>query len=461
MSRPGQKAAGGVRSRALSHNVETERALLGGLILDSSQIGETATRLRPEDFARPAHQKLFETLIQLVERDRVVDVMSLTDELDKRGEMEAAGGIQHIMSLSDACPSVASVPVYVERIREHAVRRRLQLAAEAIIESVQEGASDLPTLLNDAEASVFAVSQLSGGGDWAHISTLIDQQMVDLQRRAENPGHLTGVTTGFIDLDKALTGWQKGNLVILAARPAMGKTALALNFAMHAAQQGGVGVGFFSLEMPREELVGRLLAAEARVDSKKMRTGQLDPNEDWVRLGRAAQALHGLPVYIDDTSGLTIAALRSKARRLKSECKNLGLIVVDYLQLMQGAGGAKESRENAISAISRGMKILAKELEIPVIALSQLNRSLEGRENKRPMPSDLRESGAIEQDADIILFIYRDELYNPESPQKGEAEVIIAKHRAGETCTVRLAFQGQFTLFQNLLHTSGGGADYY
>ncbi len=459
MPTPGSKPS--ARSnRALSHNVETERALLGGLLMDSSQVMEASERIRPEDFARPANQKLFALLLELVERDRVADVVSVMDELEKRGEMDAAGGIQHILSLPDACPSVASVPVYVDRVREHAVRRRLQLAAEAIIENVQEGAADLPTLLNDAESSVFAVTQLSGKADWTHVSTVVDEEMMAIQRRAAAPGDVTGITTGFIDLDKKLTGWQKGNLIILGARPAMGKTALALNFALHAAQSGDVGVGIFSMEMSRAELVTRMLTSEARVDAGKVRTGHIDPHEDWVRLGRAAQAIHGLPIYIDDSSGLTIAALRSKARRLRSECKQLGLIIVDYLQLMQGSGGPKESRENAISTISRGLKILAKELEIPVIALSQLNRGVEARQDKRPMSSDLRESGAIEQDADVILFIYRDEVYNPESAQKGEAEIIIAKQRAGETGPVKLAWLGEYTLFQNLQPSHGGGPDY-
>lgn len=451
----------GKQERSLPHNAETERSLLGGLILDSSQVPEIGTRLKPEDFARPAHQRLFELLIQLVERDRVADLVSITDELERRGEVEAVGGVSYVLALTSACPSVANVPVYAERVREHAVRRRLQLAAEGIIEQVQEGASDLASLLDNAESSVFSVSQLSGNSDWTRISTVVDEQMVEITRRANAPGDLTGVTTGFLDLDKKLTGWQKSDLIILAARPAMGKTALALNFALHAAAQGGVGVGVFSLEMSKEQLVTRLLTAEARVDAGRVRTGQLHSEEDWPKLGRAAEVLHGLPIFIDDSSGLTIAALRSKARRLRSECKNLGLIVVDYLQLMQGAGGAKESRENAISAISRGLKILAKELGIPVIALSQLNRSLESRENKRPLPSDLRESGAIEQDADIILFIYRDEVYDENSPAKGEAEVIIAKHRAGPIGTVRLAFLGQYTLFQNLAHASDERADYY
>ncbi len=445
----------------MPHNAETERSLLGGLILDSRQIGDVSGRLVAEDFARPAHQRLFTLLGELVARDRVADLVSIVDEVERRGELDQVGGLSYLLALPGACPSVQNVPIYAGRVREHAVRRRLQLAAEAIIEEVQLGASDLPTLLDGAEKGVFAVSQLSGNTDWTRISTVVDEQMAEITRRAEAPSDLTGVTTGFIDLDKKLTGWQKGDLIILAARPAMGKTALALNFALYAAQRAGVGVGVFSLEMPKEQLVTRLLTAEARVDASRVRTGQLDPIEDWPRLGRAAEALHELPIFIDDSSGLTIASLRSKSRRLRAECPNLGLLVVDYLQLMEGSAGPKESRENIISGISRGLKLLAKELKIPVIALSQLNRNLESREDRRPLPSDLRESGAIEQDADIILFIYRDEVYHPDdSPDKGVAEVIIAKHRAGAIGKVRLAFQSQFTLFQNLAHAPDGGADY-
>lgn len=448
-------------TRGLPHNWETERSLLGGLLLDSRQVTDVQEVVRAEDFAKPQHAALFTLVAAQVERMGAADIVSVLDELEQTGKVDDYGGASYLVALPQACPSVENLMVYARRVKEHAVRRRLHLAAEAILEDISEGSKDLPSLLDNAEKAVFDVAQLSTARDWHRLGPLIDHEMLAIQQRAENPGSVQGVTTGFVDLDKMMAGLHKTDLIILAARPAMGKTAFALNLAMNAAMKGGVGVGIFSLEMSRQQLTGRLLTAQARVDAGRVRTGQLDPHEDWRRLSDAADVLHGLPIFIDDTPGLTIHQLRSKARRLRSECPELGLIVVDYLQLMQGSGGAKESRENAISAISRGMKILAKDLQVPVIALSQLNRSLESRTDKRPMPSDLRESGAIEQDADIILFIYRDEVYNPDSPDKGLAEIIIAKQRSGPIGKVKLAFLNQFTLFQNYAGGPEGGDGYY
>jgi replicative DNA helicase len=446
--------------KGVPHNWETERSLLGGMLLDSRQIPDLLERVAAEDFARPNHRSLFQLLVDLQNAQGAVDIVSLLDELEKRSDVEELGGASYIAGLPSACPSVDNLQVYAIRVREHAVRRRLLAAAEAIAEEVKEGATDLATLLDGAEKRVFDVAQLSGSRDWHQLSLVIDEQMRVIEERAATPGEVTGVPTGFIDLDKMLSGLHKSDLLVLAARPAMGKTAFALNLGLNAAQKGGVGVGVFSLEMSRQQLATRLLCAQARVDATRVRTGQLDV-EDWRRLSEAADTLHKLPIFIDDTPGLTINQLRSKARRLRSECPGLGLLVIDYLQLMQGSGGAKESRENAVSTISRGLKILAKDLGVPVMALSQLNRSLESRTDKRPLPSDLRESGAIEQDADVILFIYRDEVYNPESPDKGLAEIIIAKQRSGPIGKVKLAFLPQFTLFQNYAANSGGADGYY
>ena len=429
-------------------------------MLDPRQLSDVQERLKPEDFAKPSHAALFQLLTTLVEGTGTCDIVTVLDELEKRGDFDTFGGAAYLVALPQACTTVDNLQVYAQRVHDHAVRRRLLQAAQDIIERVQEGVADLPVLLDEAEKAVFDVSQLSGSRDWHQLSVLVDEQMAAIQARAENPGDVTGIPTGFVDLDKMMAGLQRTDLIILAARPAMGKTAFALNLAMNAAIKGGVGVGVFSLEMSRQQLAARLLCAHARVDATKVRTGQLDPHDDWRRLGEAAEELHALPIYIDDSPGLTIGALRSKARRLRAECPNLGLIIVDYLQLMQGSGGAKESRENAISNISRGLKILAKDLDVPVIGLSQLNRSLESRTDKRPMPSDLRESGAIEQDADIIVFIYRDEVYNPESPDKGLAEIIIAKQRHGPTGKVKLAFLSQFTLFQNYAGPIDGAGGY-
>lgn len=442
------------------HNWETERSLLGGILLDSRQVPDLLERVAAEDFARPSHQQLFRILVEMQERHGAVDIVSLLDEVERRSDLGDLGGASYLAALPSACPSVDNLMVYAERVREHAVRRRLLEAAQAIVEEVKGGSSDLASLLDGAEKRVFDVSQLSGSRDWFPLSLLVDEEMRTIEERAAVPGDITGVPTGFVDLDRMLAGLHPSDLLVLAARPAMGKTAFALNIGLHAARKSNVGVGIFSLEMSRQQLATRMLCGEARVDASRVRSGQLDA-EDWRRLGEAAEQLHRLPIFIDDTPGLTIAQLRSKARRLRTECPELGLVVVDYLQLMSGTGGTRESRENAVSAISRGLKILAKDLGVPVLALSQLNRSLESRTDKRPMPSDLRESGAIEQDADVILFIYRDEVYNDDSPDKGLAEIIVAKQRNGPIGRVKLAFLGQFTLFQNYASHVPGGDGYY
>jgi replicative DNA helicase len=448
----------------LPHNWETERSLLGGLLLDNQQLPEVLERIRAEDFHKPAHQLLFERMVQMSEAGRGCDLVAVLDEVARQPDPEKFGGVAYIAALPNACPSVENLSAYAQRVREHSVRRRLILAAREMIEDVQDGEKELTRLLDDAEKAIFDISQLSGSKDWHAISTLVDEQMLEIQRRQElmrelrrsgQSAFVTGVTTGFVDLDRMLAGLQRTDLVILAARPAMGKTAFALNIALAAAEKAGVGVGVFSLEMGRHQLVNRLLTAHARVDASKVRVGELDMSMDWPRLNEASDALHSLPFYVDDTPGLSIAQLRSKARRLKQECPHLGLIIIDYLQLMQGSGNPKESREQIISNISRGLKILAKDLQVPVVALSQLNRSLEARTDKRPMMSDLRESGAIEQDADVILFIYRDEVYNEDSPDKGVAEIIVAKQRSGPIGTVKLAFLGQYTLFQNYADPGG------
>ncbi|MES2641145.1 MAG: replicative DNA helicase [Myxococcota bacterium] len=447
----GRRQPDAASSRGLPHNWETERSLLGGLLLDASQLLEVREFLKPDDFHRPAHQHLFELICGLSDGGVLPDPTTVLDDIERRGDAERVGGIAYVVALPQACASVDNLTTYAKRVQEYAVRRKLLLAARAIEEDIQEGVKDLPALMDSAEKAIFEISNLGGSRDWHALSQVIDEQILEIQRRADNPGDVTGVPTGFIDLDRKLAGLQKTDLIILAARPAMGKTAFVLNLALNAALKGGVAVGMFSLEMSRHQLATRLLCSHARVDASNVRTGTLDPNGDWRKLIEASEELHRLPILIDDTPGLTITQLRSKARRLKAEYPNLGLLIIDYIQLMQGTGGAKESRENVISNISRGLKILAKELDIPVIGLSQLNRSLESRTDKRPMPSDLRESGAIEQDADIILFIYRDEVYNKDaSAKKGIAEIIIAKQRSGPIGTVELAFLDKYILFQNL-----------
>ena len=451
-----------VSERGLPHNWETERALLGGLMLAPEQLLQVRESIVADDFHRPAHQHLYALLCALADAGAVPDTMVLLDEIERRGEAERVGGIAYVIALPQACPTVDNLEAYGRRVKEHAVRRQLLLAARQIEADIQEGVKDLGSLMDGAEKAVFEIANVTGTKSWHPLSNIIDEQILEIQHRASNPGEVTGVPTGFIDLDKKLAGLQRTDLIVLAARPAMGKTAFVLNLALNAALKGGVAVGMFSLEMSRHQLATRMLCSHARVDASLVRTGNLDPNEDWRRLIEASEVLHSLPILIDDTPGLTINQLRSKARRLKAEYPNLGLLIVDYLQLMTGTGGPKESRENVISNISRGMKILAKELQVPVMALSQLNRSLESRTDKRPMPSDLRESGAIEQDADVILFIYRDEVYTKEaSAKKGIAEIIIAKQRSGPIGTVELAFLDKYILFQNLAGPSDTPSGYF
>ncbi len=447
--------------KASPHNWETERSLLGGLLLDPDQLVEVRERVVAADFHKPAHEALYALMCELADAGQLPDTTLVLDEIARRGVAEAVGGAGYVAGLPGACPSVENLQGYGQRVHDHAVRRRLLLAAETVIDEVHSGRKPTQELLDTAEKSVFEISQLSGSRDWHPLSTVLDEQLEELRRRAEQPGDVTGVPTGFIDLDRKLAGLHAGQLIILAARPAMGKTAFALNIALQAAQRAGAAVGVFSLEMARQELVSRMLTSDAMVDGMRVRTGKLD-DEDWRRLLVSSERLRELPIAIDDMSGLTISQLRSKARRLKAEYPDLKVLIIDYLQLMQGPSGSRESREQIISAISRGLKILAKELEITVIALSQLNRGLENRPNKRPIMSDLRESGAIEQDADVILFIYRDEVYNPDTtPDKGIAEIIIAKQRAGEIGTVRLTFVKEHTAFRNHTDRDGPVSGYY
>jgi replicative DNA helicase len=447
--------------QGLPHNIDTERSLLGGALLAESVIlAEIREVLAPRDFFAPRHQMLFETILRLADSGITPDVTTVLDDLMLRHDLERHGGVAYITALPQACSSVENLGAYALRVKEHSQRRHLLLAARKIEEDVQAGVKDLAELMDGAEREVFSITAMSGSQDWYTVEAIAAENLLELTKRSNNPGVVTGIPTGFADLDHKLAGLHRTDFIVIAARPAMGKTAFVLNMMVNAAIAEDICVGMFSLEMSRHQLVMRMVAGQSRVDAGRMRTGQLDV-EDWRRLGEGTDVIASLPILIDDTPGLTISQLRGKARRMKAAYPKLGMIVVDYIQLMQGSGGAKESRENVISNISRGLKMLAKELNIPVIGLSQLNRSLESRTDKRPMPSDLRESGAIEQDADIILFIYRDEVYNKEaSAKKGVAEIIIAKQRSGPIGTVELAFLDKYVLFQNLGTASAAGSYY-
>jgi replicative DNA helicase len=441
-------------NRSLPQSLEAERIVLGGLMLDADRMAAVMELLDADDFYRESHAHLFALMAEMNQKGEPTEMMAVVQRVASAGRAEEMGGLSYVSSLPDNVASTENLEYYAKVVREHAVTRRLILAARGIADRAGSGQDELEGLLDFAESEVFAVTQQKSSVDWSVLSELVDQEFLRIQNLASRGEDITGVPTGFVDLDRMLAGLQRTDLLILAARPSMGKTALALNICQNCAHQG-FGVGVFSLEMGRGQLATRMLTCEARVDASRVRTGRLSEEYDWPKLVEAADALHHLPVYIDDTPGLTVSQIRSKARRLKARYPQLAVLMIDYIGLM--SGDPRVSREQQVSAASRGLKALAKEIDVAVIALSQLNRGVEGRQDKRPMLSDLRESGAIEQDADVIMFIYRDEYYNKESPDKNVAEVIVAKQRNGPTGTVRLAFQGEHTRFDNLARESGPG----
>ncbi len=441
-------------SRQVPHSAEAERAVLGGLMLDPERIHGVAERIGADEFYREAHQRLFQLMFDMSERGEPVEMVAVVEAVTKAGLDDAVGGIAYVSSLPDNVPSTENLEYYANIVHERAVERRLIDGARQISEETTSGQRELADLLDYAESTIFSITQSRQTRDWSVISEVVDKEFVRIQSLSENRGEVSGIPSGLIDLDRMIAGLHRTDLMILAARPAMGKTALALNIARNVALSG-VGVGVFSLEMSAGQLVTRMLVSQARVEASKVRTGFLSKDKDWPRLTEAAEALYRLPLYVDDTPGINITQLRSRARRLKSMNPDLGLIVVDYIGLMQG--DARVNRQEQVSASSRGLKILAKELDVCVLALSQLNRAVETRNPKIPQLADLRESGAIEQDADIIMFIYRDEYYNPDTTTRpGVAEVIIAKQRNGPTGSVELSFQGEFTLFDNLARPAHG-----
>ena len=425
---------------------EAERAVLGGLMMGAVHFSDVHEYLDQEDFFGESHQTLFALLVSLIKKSEATDLVSVLHHASHQEKIEDIGGHEYITELYTSSSTAYNIDFHASIVKDLATRRRLMQNASVIIQAAQTGMATIDDVLELAEKKVFEITQSAESKDWQAIEKVVGQEFERIQQLMEISSDVTGMDTGFTDLNKILSGLQKTDLVILAARPAMGKTALALNIALNVAKEGN-GVGIFSMEMSAGQLVTRLMCTEGRVDAGAVRTGKLNRDTDIPRLVDAAQHLHKMPIYIDDTPGLTINQLSSKSRRLKAANPDLGLIVVDYIGLM--LGDSRMSRQEQVSEASRGLKGLAKELDVCVMALSQLNRSVESRTDKRPMPSDLRESGAIEQDADIISFIYRDEYYNPESPDKGVAEVIIAKQRNGSTGTVKLFFEGKHTRFDN------------
>jgi replicative DNA helicase len=434
--------------RPFPHSLEYERALLGGLIRNPGQLREIAEQVGADDFYNPGHEALFTLLLQMDAQGEPIEMVTVPERIQRDGKPDRYGGLAYVVQLPDHVPATANLSHYAQVIRQKSVLRRLISHSQELVTQAFEQPDDVGLLLERASQNIFTLGHDNGKRSWQRISLIIDEELLRIQELGNQDASITGVTTGFSDLDKKLSGLQRGDLVILAARPSMGKTALALNMAQNAALMGDVAVGIFSLEMSRQQLTVRMLCTHGMVDAGKMRTGKLDA-DDWERLIEASDYLRRASIHIDDTPGITLRELRARARRLKQQDPKLGLIVIDYLQLMQ-ADDPSVSRTQQVSDISRGLKALAKDLEVPVMALSQLSRNVESRADKRPMMSDLRESGAIEQDADVILFIYRDEYYNKESADKGLAEVIVAKQRSGPTGEIKLVFQGQYTRFDDL-----------
>ncbi|MEZ0331606.1 MAG: replicative DNA helicase [Methylophilaceae bacterium] len=445
------------------HSVEAEQSVLGGLLLENEALDKVADILSPSNFYRHDHRLIFEHIAKLIERNRPADIVTVAESLENAAELSAVGGIAYLGALAQNTPTAANIRRYAEIVHERAVMRKLVEVGSDIAESAYSPQGrDAQQLLDEAEAKIF---QIAEGGKRAtdgfiDIKVLLPQvaDRIDQLFQRDNPSDVTGVSTGYTDLDSKTSGFQPGDLIIVAGRPSMGKTAFSLNIAENVALDSGLPVAVFSMEMAATQLAMRMIGSVGRLDQHRMRTGRLE-DEDWIKLTTALGRLNEAPIFIDEGAGLSSFDVRARARRLHRQCGKLGLIVVDYLQLMSAPSGRQgENRATEISEISRSLKALAKELDVPVVALSQLNRSVEQRPDKRPVMSDLRESGAIEQDADLILFIYRDQVYNPDSEDKGTAEIIIAKQRNGPIGMVRLSFLGEHTRFEN--YASGSGYDH-
>lgn len=432
------------------HSLEAEQSVLGALMIDNSQWDSVAEQLMPDDFYRNEHRQIYRMMVKLSEQSQPLDVITLSEALEKERQLEAVGGMGYLNDLAENTPSIGNLLAYGKIVRERSVLRRLISVANDIAgKAYDPGGLDADTILDDAERQVFQIAEeRPSEGGLVHVNPLVDKALDKLDELFNSDGSLTGLSTGFSDLDDMTTGMHPGDLVIVAARPSMGKTTFAMNLVEDAVLNQDKPVVVFSLEMPSEQLITRSIASLGRIDMGRVKSGKLK-EDDFPKLTKAVNLLKDRKLFIDDTAGLSPSEMRSRIRRLVREHGEVGMIMVDYLQLMK-IKGFTEGRTNEISEISRTLKAIAKEFECPMVALSQLNRSLEQRPNKRPVNSDLRESGAIEQDADIIMFIYRDEVYNEDSKDKGMAEIIIGKQRNGPIGTCRLAFMGQYSRFENL-----------
>jgi len=439
------------RIKAPPHSLEAEQSVLGGLMLDNNAWDTVSEVVVEDNFYRPEHRKIYRTMTKLINNGSPIDPVTLSEELERIAELEAVGGLDYLVELAKNTPSASNIRAYSEIVRDRALLRQMISAANEIADNAfhPEGRSS-EDVLNEAEQKIFSIAENrpdQGGPEGVNV--LLKKAVDRIDTLFNSDGDLTGITTGFDDLDKKTAGLQSSDLIIVAARPSMGKTTFAMNLVENALMATQKPVLVFSLEMPAEQLVTRMLSSLGRIDQTRVRTGTLE-EEDWPKLTTAVNMMRNKPLFIDDQAGISPNEMRTRARRIVREHGDLAMIMVDYLQLMQLKGAGAESRTQEISEISRSLKALAKELKCPVVALSQLNRSLEQRPNKRPVNSDLRESGAIEQDADVIMFIYRDEVYNEDSEDKGVAEIIIGKQRNGPIGKTRLAFIGKYTKFENL-----------
>ena len=432
------------------NDIEAEQAVLGSMLLDRDAVSSALEVLKPDDFYREENKLIFDAILNLYNRSEPIDLITVKDELISLGKFEVCGGLEYIADLPDKVPTTANVDQYIKIVEEKSVLRSLIKTSNELVNLGYDQSLEVDEIIEKAEKSVFDLLQNRNQKGYTPIKDILVETVAQLEKLYNQKEHITGIPTGFADLDYKTAGLHGSELILVAARPAMGKTAFALNIATNVAVRAKVPVAIFSLEMSKEQLVSRVLSSETMIDSNKLKTGKME-EEDWIKLSEGLEPLSEAEMYIDDTPGISITEIRAKCRKLKLE-KDIGLVVIDYLQLISGSGNRKNgSREQEISEISRSLKILAKELNVPVIALSQLSRAPEQRkDDHRPMLSDLRESGAIEQDADIVMFLYRDDYYNPDSENKNIAEVIIAKNRSGSTGTVELLWLGSYTKFANI-----------
>ena len=430
------------------HDIEAEQAILGSMLTDKDAVISSIEVLKEDAFYREDNKAIYAAIVNLYAKNEPIDIITVKAELVEAGSFERVGGMEYLASLPDKVPTTANVEKYIKIVDEKYMLRNLIQSANQLIALGYDETEEVDKILDKAEKEIFDLSQRKNVAGYSAMKDILVESFAELEKLYNQKGHITGVATGFSDLDYKTSGFHGSELIILAARPAMGKSAFAINIATNAAVQNKIPVAIFNLEMSKEQIGNRVLCSEAMVDSNKIKTGQLE-DSDWMKLVSTLGILSDAPIYVDDTPGISIMEIRAKCRKLKIE-KNIGLVVIDYLQLIQASGKRNGSREQEISEISRSLKILAKELDIPVIALSQLSRGAEKRDEKRPMLSDLRESGAIEQDADIVIFLYRDDYYNENSEEKNVAEIIMAKHRGGATGTVKLAWMPSYTKFANL-----------